>query len=617
MSEDKGKKDEGGNEEEAEETPVEETAEGKLETLKTEVAELTVSEITERHAKNLNRLKLIKSQEKISHQDLQELSFLSKAISFLAETAKDLVAIEEMETPEELDLEELRKSLKAESEGGDDNGESEGTEEAPAEEDSETETGETAETTETEEQPAEASETEKDLAPVPAAAKQVKIKTAAASTEPLMRDSDGKSITSLSDFRTALQNKFTGQGTRTLGTFSVTGTRGDRTAGVLGSDPLKNFYTMYGTTEDEQTLTYKAAFGGASVPEGMNHSYTAALNCKGPVEVAGDVPFCYSNGRPLEDSGLIASFESDVQNGQLQFYDCHALPEIPELVEAPCCEEGDCGSCPGPGDCSTYECITPGEIYEPKPYSICMCVPESLRFANKMVLDVALSDFATQQDVMFELMWLEQIRAASIIRSVDGAALPEHGAFNTIVRTFLTLKSRLALDTRCSDGLNDYTVFVPGGEAGFCAAMADKLSRVVGCECPGEDILAMLQQRFGLNVVFGLDQDPNGAQIAAGYTAPWQDSPAPALGAPLPLEDMVDAATIYLIPRNKFGTASPLTIEYGLEDRDRCSIHSGCQTLYRKQWMFDLLNIGCRDSIGIDFTNLGTCGTGPDLTPCS
>jgi hypothetical protein len=381
---------------------------------------------------------------------------------------------------------------------------------------------------------------------------------------------------------------------------------------MLTENAEANYGLLFG---DNPRDSYKKASG--QVPTDPNApAFSAALNCAGPAQAVEEIPFDFTGGRPLQDSGLISLFPS-VKNGQIQVYDCHELPEFPNLLQdADVCEPdgSTCADC-GSYECAGYGCIKPGDPYTPDAYIQCMCVPEELQFSHPLVLERALADFAVASDKAWELKWLSQLRELSILRTIDGAAAPEHGGFNTILRTFMAAKSRLALDGRSSGGLSDYEAFIPGGEAVFCAAMADKMSRVLGCECPGEDILQMIQDKFDVPINFGLDQDPNGAQVAEGITEVWANGSA--VNDPQPMEDIVNAGTVYMIPRDTLVTASPLSYQYGFETRTKCETGSGCMKLLRREWWFDLIKIGCRTPIAFDFKALGTCGTGPDLTPCS
>lgn len=424
-----------------------------------------------------------------------------------------------------------------------------------------------------------------------------------------MRGTNGANIESIGELGARLQGEIGRNDQTWVGTFNPYGT--GVTAGVLGSNAEENFRTIYGDDTRRMHNIDRATGRTEAASPAERSSFTAALNCKGPAQVIQDIPFCFSQGRPLTDSGLISMFEA--VNGQIQLYGCSDLPEMEGLMqEAADCE--DCATCPELV-CAKHQCIEPNDPLEPNAKITCMCIPESLRFSAPFLLERALEDFAIVNDIAYETMWLEQLRALSIIREIDGAALPEHGGMNTIARTLQTIKGRLALDPRGNcGGLENYAAFIPGGEAMFCAAQMDKLSRVIGCECPGEDTLSMLDDMLGGNIVFGLDQDPNGPQVAEGFIDVWDDD---TVNAPAPLEAPVDAGSIYLIPRDSIGTASPLQVAMGIDDRDKCEVASGCLKLVRREWWFDLFQVGCRKPIVLDFKALGTCGTGPDLTPCS
>lgn len=428
---------------------------------------------------------------------------------------------------------------------------------------------------------------------------------AAASAPFKINSYTGKAIESLADFGQALKESSGGKQRTWIGNHSPLA---GMTAGVLGSNADDNYRTIYG---DDTVRMFNVDKATGREQADDRSSFTAALNCKGPVQPIQDIPFCYTQGRPLQDSGLISTFEAI--NGQIQLYGCHSLPEVEGLLqEAADCE--DCNDCGESLKCASHQCIEPLKPMEPKPHITCLCVPESLRFSADFVLERALEDFAISTDIAYEQMWLQQLRELSIIRQIDGSLKPEHGAYSTMKRTMLTIKSRLAINPRenCG-GLDNYSAFIPGGEALFCAAMMDAMSRVVGCECPGEDILQMLEDTVG-SLTFGLDQDPNGPQIAEGFTDTWVDD---TVNNPLPLEDPVNAGSVALIPRDSLGLASPLQTEYGIDDRDNCNVHSGCLKLARREWWFDMFQVGCRAPIFADFTNLGTCGTGPDLTACT
>lgn len=485
----------------------------------------------------------------------------------------------------------------------------------------------TAPTPETEETPAEtpkptAPETPEAVAPdeildpdkVPVAAglTGMKVNESPALKPFRMVGSDNKAIDSLGGIQAALaETKTLSQGSRNwIGSFNP---HGDfRSEQMLGKNAEDNFRLMYG--EDTRSVRKNFSKVSGTAPTDPNQpAFQASLNCAGPVQPVMDIPFCYSGGRPLQDSGFIANFPS-YENGQIQLYDCHELPQFPDLIQdASKCEDTGpdegCGAC-GDYECAGYQCIVPGEPYTPEPYIQCMCLPEELEFMNPLILERALEDFAIGTDVAWELKWLKQLRELSLIRTVA----PEvgHGGFNQIIRAILNVKSRLAIDPRCSGGLQDYGAFIPGGEAMFCATMADRLSRVLGCACPGEDLLEMITgPRFNIPVTFGLDQDPDGPAAAAGFTSVWDDTK---LNTPMPLEPMVTAGEIMLIPRDTFITASPMSVEMGFEQRTKCEVGSGCVKMLRREWWFPVIPMGCRDSIVLEFPELCTSGTGPDLT---
>lgn len=441
-----------------------------------------------------------------------------------------------------------------------------------------------------------------------------------------MESNDGTVLRTIGDIGAALSEAAGPKGRSYVGKFYPLGRPETFTAGLLGPRPDDNFRTMFG--EDTRTVrtNFRKVSGSEPTDREMS-TFTAALNCAGPAQPVLDIPFDYTGGRPLQDSGMISIFPT-VVNGQIQVYDCHTLPDFPGLLqEGANCEPaevdangdpvpgtGGCDSC-GDYDCASYECIQPGPIHTPKPIVTCMCVPEDLTFGNPLILERALEDFSIANDRAYELRWLQQLRDLALKRTVDGSVSAAHGGWSTFLRSVLQLKSRFALDTRAAGGLQDYEMFVPGGEAMFCSTMADKLSRVLDNSAPGEDVLQVIQSRFGISPTFGLDQDPNGAQVAEGFTAPWL-STDPA-DAPSPLEEMVNAGTVYFVPRDTLFTASPLSIEIGMETRDKCEVGSGCLKMIRREWWFDLIPIGCRKVIAVDFTNMDYCGSGPDLKPCS
>jgi hypothetical protein len=418
----------------------------------------------------------------------------------------------------------------------------------------------------------------------------------------------GEMITDLESFGLALQQAAsTGRHTK-IGTFSPYGNKSvfnkDK---LLTRSPEENYRTMFGATREDRTARVASVRGEAEVSKTGN-GFTAALNCAGPAQVVQEIPFCFTEGRPLFDSGLVGAFPA--VNGQIQLYDCHTLPEFPEGILEPVegCE--DCATCPEV-TCAVHTCIEPGEPMKPERYLSCMCLPEELQFANELVLEQTMRDFAVATDRAYELFWMSQIRDQSLIRSVAGAA--PHGADATVRRAMYAVKSRLALNPRenCG-GLNDYTAFIPGGEAMFCATMADKASRILGCECPGEDLLEMIDGMTGGDIVFGLDQDPDGPQAAA-YPDVWDSEE---VGVAAPLEGIVDAGSLALIPRDTFITASPLVTEIGLDFEDRCSHASGCMKMQRAEWWFPITAVGCRKPVWLEITDLDTCGTGPALTDC-
>jgi hypothetical protein len=424
----------------------------------------------------------------------------------------------------------------------------------------------------------------------------------------IMEGGDNKSITSIEELGLAMAAAAGGK-YHSLGSFSPYGQFNREEQ--LTRDPEANYRLIYGQDTALRTAAFSSAQGTAEASE--RSSFTAALNCKGPAQPVMDIPFCYTAGRPLFDSGLVSAFPS--VHGQIQIYDCRRLPEKPDgiMEEAADCE--DCATCPDLV-CATHECIEPMDPIEPNRYITCMCVPESLQFSNPIVLERALEEFAIWNDIAYELDWLKQIRDLSVIRDVVGAA--PHGAHATIMRSMYTLKSRMALDVRRNcGGLNNYDVFIPGGEALFCSTMIDKMSRLLGCSCPGEDILEIIEGMTTGRVIFGLDQDPDGPQVAEGYTTTWSDGVEPELGTPLPLEDPVDAGEMVLIPRDSLATASPMSSEIGMGERDRCTHAGGCMKMQRSEWWFPIFQVGCRQPVVLQFTNLGMCGTGPDLEPCA
>ena len=463
--------------------------------------------------------------------------------------------------------------------------------------------------------PAEPTDSEK--VPVAAGLSAARIVESEASQPFKLENRNGTSITSLEGIQASLRETAAmGQGKQNwIGSFNPYGQFDE--ADHLTNDSYANFKLIHGEDTREVRRSFMSASGSAPADKDRP-AFSAALNCAGPIKPVMDIPFCYSGGRPLQDAGFISLFPG-YEHGQIQLYDCHELPVFPDLIQpAATCEDekgevAGCDSC-GEYSCAGYKCIEPGEIYTPEAFMQCMCLPEHLQFAHPMVMERAMEDFAIATDKSWELKWLADLRAQSLIRTVDGSAAAEHGGFSTILRAFLALKSRFALDGRCAGGLQDYGMFVPGGEAMFCAAMADKLSRVLGCECPGEDVLEYITSKFNIPVTFGLDQDPNGAQVAEGFTSVWDDTTP---NVPAPLESIVDAGTMYLIPRDTFITASPMSYEMGFEQKTKCEMGSGCMKMLRREWWFPLIKMGCRESIAIDFKALGTCGTGPDLTACS
>lgn len=441
----------------------------------------------------------------------------------------------------------------------------------------------------------------------------------------LMESADGTKLSTIGDIGSALMEAAGPKGRNYIGKFHPFGKPETFTA-ALGARADENFKVMFGEDTRSVRKNFRTVTGSEPVDREMS-TFTAALNCAGPAQPVLDIPFDYTGGRPLQDSGMISIFPT-VVHGQIQVYECHQLPEFPNLLQDGAnCEPqevdadgnpvpgtGGCDSC-GDYDCASYKCIEPGPKYTPKPIITCMCVPEDLTFGNPLILERALEDFAIANDRAYELRWLQQLRDHALKRTVDGSVAAEHGGWSTFLRSILQLKSRFALDTRAAGGLQDYEMFVPGGEALFCSTMADKLSRILDNSTPGEDILQTVQSRFGISPTFGLDQDPNGAQVAEGFVDPWLSTDP--TDDPIPLEEMVNAGTVYFVPRDTLFTASPLSIEIGMETRDKCEVGSGCLKMIRREWWFDLIKIGCREVIAVDFTNMGYCGSGPDLQECT
>lgn len=423
-----------------------------------------------------------------------------------------------------------------------------------------------------------------------------------------MEGGDTGKVTSIEELGLAMASAGAHNGYQSIGKLHPYGSFDE--SQKLGLNPIENYRLMYGDDTSLRTAAFSSAQG--SKPADKRSSFTAALNCKGPAQPVMDIPFCYTAGRPLFDSGLVSAFPS--VHGQIQIYDVRRLPERPEgiLEDAADCE--DCGTCPDVV-CARHECIQPLPPIEPSRYMTCMCVPESLQFSNPIVLERALEEFAIWNDIAYELDWLKQIRDLSVVRTIDGSVGP-HGANSVVGRSMYQLKSRMAIDVRRNcGGLNNYDVFIPGGEALFCSTMMDRMSRVLGCACPGEDILALIEEMTSGRVIFGLDQDPDGPQIAEGYTTTWFDGPEPALGKPAPLEPAVDAGEMLLIPRDSLATASPMSSEIGMGERDRCTHAGGCMKMQRAEWWFPIFKVGSRHPVLLEFTNLDNGGSGPDLKP--
>lgn len=430
----------------------------------------------------------------------------------------------------------------------------------------------------------------------------------AGSTEPfVMNTPEGSDITTLAEFGLALQQAAATKRYTKLGSFNPYGSfsRFNQDS-TLGRNPEENYRTIYGDDPKARQARFAAASGQAPATQKTGNGFTAAINCGGPAQPVQDIPFQFTAGRPLFDSGLIASFPS--VNGQIQVYGCRDLPDFPDGILEDSAGCTDCSATTGVV-CAVHECITPMAPMEPNRYTTCMCLPEDLMFANELVLEQTMREFAVANDRAYELWWMEQIKALSLVRTVPSVA--PHGAWSTIHRALMAIKSRLALNPRRNGvGLADYTAFIPGGEAIFCAAWADASSRLLGT-APGEDILEAIERVTGSDIVFGLDTDPSGPNAALTQ---WDDETK---GVAAPLESIVNSGSIAMIPRDTFATASPMSVELGLDFEDRDSVNSGCKKITRSEWMFDIFSVGCRDAIWLEFDGLCTEGSGPDLLPAN
>ena len=558
------------------------------------LAEMSSDEIRSEYETDKARFDEIKGQERRTLNDTEELSYLAEKLGVVAEVFQAMLDAEQIESPSD-----LPEPVTV--------GDADGTVNPEGEE---------------EQTPAEA---EVEAEPVAASAEDVPAPDGGASTlpmedakpakEPFVMASAGASgadILTLEDFGKALKGSIGRRSETFVGEISPL--RGV-TAGVLTNNPEENFRLMYGEDTKQMFEIVDRATGKTEADPHRN-SFTAAINCGGPPEPVQDIPFCYSQGRPLQDSGIISVFEA--VNGQIQLYDCHDLPAVPANFlndDGPPANLGDCVDCDNSPTlvCGAHTCIQPRPAVEPRPFITCMCIPESLRFSADYLLERALEEFAIHTDIVWEQHWLTQLSALSVARSFDAGASAAHGAHAAFQRMLLDIASNMAGNPRTNcGGLENYSVFVPGGEAMFVAAVKDRISRVVGCDCPGEDILQVISDMTNGNIVFGLDADPT-----ATNNPTFVDYNNEAVGAaPVPLEAGIDAGSLYLIPRDSIGTASPLTVEMGIDDREKAEIERGCLKLIRREWWFDLFTVGCRQPIRIEIDNLNTCGTGPDLTVC-